>query len=260
LRLRQIKSWLAHRQAHYIVTVSDHAKAGILRHFHHPPERVWVVGEAPASVFQPRVIELRSPSVLSRIGLDRSNRFIICLGGLNPHKNLDIVVTALAELRQDEQFADLQLVLVGPAEDDLFTPGAADLRRQVTEMNLESVIHFTGYLPDEDVVDLLNTATVFAMPSLDEGFGLGAVEAAACGLPVIATRNSPLPRLLEGGGLFVDPTKPHEILEALRDLLINEAHRQKMGQVALTKARSLTWQRAAQQFNDLLTTIESTRP
>ena len=259
LRLWQIKSWLAHQQAHYIVTVSDHARAGILRHFHHPANRVWIVGEAPAVIFQPMTDENALLVVLNRFDLTRSTRFVICLGGLNPHKNLGILISAIAELRKEPQFADLQLVLVGPAENDLFTPGTADLRRLVADLNLESVIRFTGYLPDEDVACLLNAATVFAMPSFDEGFGLGAVEAAACGLPVVATCNSPLPRLLEGAGIFIDPQQPHQLLSAVRNILSDETGRKLMGQIALTRARALTWQKAAQQFNALLTEVEFTR-
>jgi glycosyltransferase involved in cell wall biosynthesis len=62
---------------------------------------------------------------------------------------------------------------------------------------LESRIRwiFTGYLSDDDVAVLLNLATVLVLPSLMEGYGLPAVEAAACGCPVIATKESPLPGL-----------------------------------------------------------------
>ena len=256
LLLWQLKGWLAHRQARYIVTVSDYAKAGILRHFQHRPDRVWVVGEAPDPAFRPIEDEQAVSTVLNRYGLDRSTRFVVCLGGLNPHKNLGALFRAVAELRREPQFANVEIVLVGPAESDTFTPGAADARRTVAELGLTGVVHFLGYLPDEDVACLLNAACVLAMPSFDEGFGLGAVEAAACGTPVIATDNSPLPSLLDGGGWFIDPRQPQQLIEALKDALSNETARKKMGRAARARARALTWRRSAAQFNALLDSLE----
>lgn len=256
LWLWQIKSWLAHRQAHSIVTVSDYAKAGILQYFHHPANRVWVVGEAADPVFRPIGDEQAIALVLNRYGLGHSSRFIICLGGLNPHKNLSVLFCSVAEIRRESQFSDLEIVLVGPAEGDTFTPGTDEARRTVEELGLAGVVHFTGYLPDEEVACLLNAARVLAMPSFDEGFGLGAVEAAACGTPVVATRNSPLPNLLDGGGWFVDPHQPRQVTQALKEALSDEPDRRQRGQRALAQAQRLTWQRAADQFNEMLDSLE----
>ncbi len=255
--LWQLKAWLAHRQAGYIVTVSEHAKHGILRHFHHRPNRTWVVGEAADPIFQPIGDEQFLSTILERFGLQRSTPFVICLGGLNPHKNLEIVLKAVAQLRCEPEFSNLEIVLVGPAESDTFTPGAADARQLVAELNLGGAVHFTGYLPDADVAGLLNAARVLAMPSFDEGFGLGAVEAAACGTPVIATCSSPLPDWLAGGGWFIDPHQPQQLGDALREVLTDEAGRRNRGRVALAQAQRLTWQRAAGQFADLLDFIEA---
>jgi glycosyltransferase involved in cell wall biosynthesis len=95
------------------------------------------------------------------------------------------------------------------------------------------------------------------MPSFDEGFGLGAVEAAACGTPVIATANSPLPQLLAGGGYFIDPRRPDELNAALRRLLRDDDHRRNLGRIAQEQASKLTWERAAGQFCELLDGIEA---
>jgi glycosyltransferase involved in cell wall biosynthesis len=253
------KSWAARRQADYIVTVSDHAKKGIARQFKWPSDKIWIVGEAPDPVFRPIVEREAAEHILAQQGLDTTTRYIMCLGGLNPHKNLQMLLEVLADIRHDSQYADVHLVLVGPTEEDTFTPGAASARELVAQLGLTGAVHFTGFLPDEHVVHLLNRSVALVMPSLDEGYGLGAVEAAACGRPVIATCNSPLPHLLEGGGLFIDPRRADDLRAALVMMLTDEPGRETMARTALARARALTWQRAAQQFLELLDVIERGR-
>ncbi|MBW8011262.1 MAG: glycosyltransferase family 4 protein [Chloroflexi bacterium] len=254
--LWNFKSWLARRQADYIVAVSEYSKAGIQRRFGWQPELIWVVGEAPAAVFKPIDDREGIAHSLAMHGLDPDARYIIALGGLNPHKNLGMLFSVFAELKKDIRFAELRLVLVGPAESDIFTPGIGDARENVSKLNLQSSVHFTDFIPDSEVVNLLNAAQVLVMPSLAEGFGLGAVEAAACGTPVIATNNSPLPQLLVGGGLFIDPFKSQELLAALVELLDDDNRRNQMGKAALARAQKLTWQKAALEFFSLLNKIE----
>lgn len=247
--LWQVKGQMARAQASRIIAVSDHARAGVIRRYRVPPERVSVVGEAPDSDFRPLTDRGTINTVLVRWNLQDA-RFFMCLGGLNPHKNISMLVDVFDDLRRT--FPDVHLVLVGPAEDDIFTPGVLPLRDQIRAGGLDTHVHLTGYLPQEDVVCLLNAAAALVMPSLNEGFGLGAVEAAACGTPVIATTSSPLPSLLEGGGWFIDPAAPTELAEALRQCLTDEPSRRERGRVALERARWLTWERAVDQFREVL--------
>lgn len=248
--LWRLKGWLGRQQARMILTVSEYAKEGIVDWFGWRGDRVWVVGEAPAGCFQPLTDPNIITSTLTKHNLTHHTQYLMCLGGLNPHKNLPLFLQVFAELRDD--FADLHLVLVGPAESDTFTPGAANLRRVAKQLGLTDVVHFTDFIPDEEVVHLLNGAYLLVMPSLEEGYGLGAVEAAACGTPVVATQNSPLPQLLAGGGLFVDPTRPAALHQAITQLLNHPAQRDAMAAIALQRAQTLTWEKAAQQLLELI--------
>ncbi|WP_218081777.1 glycosyltransferase family 4 protein [Anthocerotibacter panamensis] len=253
-RLWALKGWLARQQANYVLTVSDHARNGILRRFHPHSERIWVVDEAPDPVFRP--LKNLDGALLQRYGIRPGERFLIYLGGINPHKNLTMLVQALADL--GSEYADVRLLLVGDRADG-FTPGLDALLSKITALDLTHRVHFTGFVPDPEVVHLLNAAQVLVLPSVAEGFGLPAVEAAACATPVIATRNSPLPDLLAGGGRFIDPTQPEALTHALREILADPHLREQLGQGAHARASQLSWARTARQMTALLDAIAQER-
>lgn len=256
--LWKTKSWCARRQADYLLTVSEHARRGLLRHFRHPEDRVWVVGESADDVFQPLGEQPLDRALLRRLDISPVGRHLIYLGGFNPHKNLETLLTALARARAGVA-GDLRLILVGEVAQESFTPGLEALRRRISELRLESAVRFTGYLVDEEVRQLLAFSRALVLPSLAEGFGLPAVEAAACGIPVIATSNSPLPELLEGGGLFCDPADPEALEDAIRRIATDDELHGRLAQGALRRARALSWSRSARQFGELLDAIGEER-
>jgi glycosyltransferase involved in cell wall biosynthesis len=255
-RLWALKGWLAHRQANYIMTVSEHAKTGIVRHFGHNRDRVFVIDEAPDPVFRRLPIDQVDRSILSRFGLDIDSRFFSYLGGINPHKNLPMLVQCLAEVRRKPGMEDVRLIVVGDLKDG-FTPGVSELKNRITELQQDEAVIFTGFVNDDEVVHLLNVAQALVLPSMAEGFGLPAVEGAACGVPIIATRNSPLPDLLKDGGIFIDPNAPAELTNALSIMLSDPARRNEMARVATAKAQQLTWRRSAEQMDSMLNMVAS---
>ena len=97
----------------------------------------------------------------------------------------------------------------------------------------------------DDLAHLHSGALALLLVSEAEGFGLPAVEAAACGCPVIATVESPLPELLEGGGIFVRPRDGTALDSALEVVACDEARRRALADGALERASALSWKRAA---------------
>ena len=241
-RLWTWKSRLARRRADYVVTVSGYAARGIRERLGWPGERLWVVEEAPDPVFRPLAPRERRGEILRERGVDPRAPFVLYVGGMNPHKNLVRLVEALAAVRSEG--AELELVLAGDVEEDPFTPGAGPLRARIAELGLADAVTFTGRLDDRVLVHFLNAALAVVLPSRAEGFGLPAVEGAACGTPALATRNSPLPEILDGGGVFFDPLDGRAIGDALRAVL-DPAERDRMGRAALHAASRLDWTRSA---------------
>lgn len=249
------KAALGRMQADALITVSEYSREGILKRFRVDPQRVFVVGEAADPVFRRLDHPAFGPKLRSA-GLDGTRRMAVYLGGFSPHKNLEALLTAFARIAARSEFADVMLVMVGDTHDDAFFTYFGTIAEQVKTLGLAGRVVFTGYLEDEDVVTLLNLASVLVLPSLMEGFGLPAVEAAACGCPVIATKASPLEKLLPGAGIFIDPTEA-EIARALEALLGSEEMRLRMREGGMAAARRLTWENAAGQMLDVIRKVSA---
>ncbi len=256
-----LKTQLAVRQATRVLTVSEHARAGVQKHFRLTPNKICVTHEAPAVAFHPIEDRQRIAATLARFGLAPAARFVVYFGGITPHKNLSLLVRVFADLIRDARFADVLLVLAGDYSRDVYFSAYPALRAQVDATCKASVI-FTGGVSDDEAAQLLNAALVCVLPSLDEGFGLPGIEAAACGTPLIATRESALPEWLgdpstrallpagqassgEAACLFIDPTQPDELRAALARVLLDANLRETMRARGLERARQLTWHSAA---------------
>ncbi len=255
----KIKTALGRMQADALITVSDYSREGILKRFHLDPGRVFVVGEAADPVFRKLEAPLPGPK-LAGAGITAevcaSRRIAVYLGGFSPHKNLEALVSAFARLAGRPEFDDVLLVMAGDTSGDAFHTYFGTIAAQVAALGLGDRVIFTGYLDDEDLAVLLNLAAVLALPSLMEGYGLPAVEAAACGCPVIATNASPLPGLLGAAGIFIDPSED-AIARALGEILSSEDLRRRMGASGLQAAQRLTWEESARQMMAVIRKVAS---
>ena len=251
------KVGLARWQADAIATVSDFSRQAILKQFRIAPERIFVVSEASDPIF--RRLDHPSPNPrLKSLGIPVQGPSVVYVGGFAPHKNLEALVAVFAKLAGQKEFADVTLVMVGKYEKEAFHSYFGTIRDQVAFLGMASRVIFTGYLSDEELTILLNLSTVLVLPSLMEGFGLPAMEAAACGCPVIATSASPLPSLLGEAGIYIDPTKPEELETALIHVLESESLRHRMREAGLRAARMLTWDAAAHQMMALMQKVMGT--
>ena len=150
----------------------------------------------------------------------------------------------LAELEQAVLLATLRLDGVGYG---------LSIRDEIARCGTSDHVRWAGYVPDDELRHLLSGSLALILPSESEGFGLPAVEAAACGVPVIATTESPLPQLLEGGGIFVSPGDETTLGAAMARLSTDEAYRRALATGALARARALSWTSSARAALDALT-------
>ncbi len=245
------KSALGRWQADAIATVSNFSRDEIVRHFGLAEERVFVVGEASDPIFR-RLDHPRPTPYLRLLGIDETARMVLYVGGFGPHKNLEALVAVFSRIAAKEELSDVRLVMVGEHDREVFHSYFGTIKQQVEELGVGNRVIFTGYLPDDELLVLLNLGTVLVLPSLMEGFGLPAVEAAACGCPVIATTASPLPQLLGEGGIYFEPTNLTGFRDALTSVLASSGLRGHMRDAGLAAAQGLTWDAAARQLLNLI--------
>jgi glycosyltransferase involved in cell wall biosynthesis len=255
----KLKQNLAIRQANLIVTVSEYSKRQIIEYYNIPESHVRVITEGPSSTFRVIAKDDEMIRVCRHYQLDCGQRFILYVGGFSPHKNLHALVDVFHQLTIDPTYSDIKLVLVGDYEKDPFYSDYESLKSLTEQLGLTQKVIFTGFVEDSDLAYLYNAATLLVFPSLEEGFGLPAIEAMACGTPVISSNRASLPEILGDAGLFFDPYRPQTMLSVLKRVLNNDTLRNEMGDRGFMRSRQFTWETAARKTLSVFTELSKTR-
>lgn len=179
-----------------------------------------------------------------RLGVPPRARLLLFVGRIQPLKAPDVLVRATAELLREKPHRrdDLVVAVVGgPSGTGLEWPDR--LRALTREAGLEDVVRFHPPVPRVVLADWYRAADLVAVPSYNESFGLVAVEAQACGTPVVAARVGGLATVVRDGttGLLVDGHDPMRWARALGDLLDDDARRGRMRVAAVRQVAGLGW-------------------
>jgi len=171
---------------------------------------------------------------------------ILFVGRLEPLKGLDVLFRAVAAL---ENLGNVTLNVVGGDEN---SKEKSRLQSLASRMKLTQTVRFIGSVSQEDLPLHYNAADVCVLPSHYESFGLAALEAAACGRPVVASEVGGLPSIVRNGstGFLVEPKHSDSMAERLCELLGDDMLRSRMGSAARTHAETLGWDRSADALLD----------
>ena len=241
-------TWLAGLyagRAAAIITDSEHAKRTIVSRLRIGAQRITVIPLSVAPEFRPVPF---SEDVGRRYGVCQP--YILSVGNFLPHKNLARLVQAFAGLDGAVR-RNCSLVLAG---DD--AGRRSTMLAEARRIGIEKQVVLTGAVADADLPALYAGCEVFIMPSLDEGFGLPALEAMACGVPVITSDRASLPEVVGDAALLVDPSRVDAIGAALASVLSDRALRDDLRRRSLVRADTFRGDRAAQRVLALVRAVE----
>ncbi len=217
-RLQQKADELGLRALHKasaIIAISEYTKAALVEHLDLPAEKIHVVHRSVnLERFRPQEVE---DSFWVRHGLDRNCRYVMHLSSEEPRKNVPTLIRAFAQVVRE--WPEARLLKIGRSQ---YPGNRRRLIELVRELGIEDKVTFIDYVSDEDLPRFYNIAEVFVLPSLYEGFGLPALEAMACGCPVICSDRPPLSNEIVGqAGWLIDPLNDVGISKAVGFALEN---------------------------------------
>jgi glycosyltransferase involved in cell wall biosynthesis len=219
------------RRAHCVVAISDYVRGQILEHLHLPADKVRRIYNgvtAQTGTAGESTTAIRAP-------------YILCVGSLQPHKNLPRLIRAYQQLRAE--LPEMELWVVGRPQ-----PRFSE-QPELTDLLKSPGVKLLGYLSETDLMAAYRYAQVFCYPSLEEGFGLPLLEAMQQGTLVVASNVSCLPEIAGPAAELVDPFSEAAIAKGLRNALsLSEAERHKRLAQGRTWADRFPWQNAASEY------------
>ncbi len=213
------------RRADGVVVISEYTKQIVTERLRVDPARV-AVCHPGAPDWEPR------PEPAQRGP-------ILFVGTIEPRKNVPGLLRAYERLIERMPDAP-DLVIAGKAADDPAVARLLDRPR----------VRVTGYVTDGERRQLYREASVLALPSFDEGFGMTAVEAMTVGVPVVAARRGALPEVVGDAGLLVDPDDHAAMSDAIHQVLSDAATRQRMTAAGIERATRFSWRASASRLRD----------
>jgi len=222
------------RCADAVIVPSQATRRDVVRTFRLTDERaarISVVPEAADPRFRPSP---RPPDA----------RAILFVGRRDPYKNLPLLIEAFARLRPE--FPDARLRVIGPSD-----PRYPEAENRAAALGVAEFIEWIGYADFERLVEAYQSASVFAMPSRYEGFGLPALEAMACGAPVVCSDAASLPEVVGDAAVRVPPDDVAALASALRRVLADPAFASVLRARGLDRAAAFSWRRAAEATLDV---------
>ena len=227
------------RRAARILALSEHGRNDIIVTYGVEPARVSVTPLAAPRHFAPVNDTIELKRVREHYGI--REEYILCVGSIQPRKNLPRLIAAYASLRSLRPEAKLpQLVLVGK-QVWLYN----ETLRAVAEHGVTDDIRFTGYVPEADLPFLYSGARCFVYPSYFEGFGLPVLEAMQCGTPVIAGNRTSLPEVVGDAGLLVDPFDETALALAIARVIEDSNLAEELRVKGLERAKQFSWHETA---------------
>jgi len=226
------------KRAKKIITISNHTKENLVKYFNVDAKKIEVIYLGVDSRFA--VIE----DEVAMADFKKKNKiikpFIFYVGVWRDHKNIENLVRAFDLLKKDFKL-DYQLVLGGKPDSRY-----PEIMKAIENSQFRSDIILPGFISDADLPLFYNAANLFVLPSFCEGFGLVALESLACGTPVVGSKTTSLPEILEDAAIYFDPNDPADIAKAINRLLADRDLYNDFKNRGLKQAQKYSWRECAE--------------
>jgi glycosyltransferase involved in cell wall biosynthesis len=243
--LWQIKTRLAKRQTTRAMTISQSSAADLENILHIPKTKIDVVTEGANDIYRLIDDPQLSRTAREKYKIPQDADVLMTLGGMNAHKNILGALKAMPAIIA--KLPKVHLLVIGDISGKGFWDNVPELMEFVSNNPpLPEHVHFTGYVGDEDVVRLLSGTAALIFPSLWEGFGLPAVEAMSCGVPVLSSDRGSLPEVIGDAGLFYDPLNTAAISDTVIRFFQEPGLRENLAEASSRRAKEFSWARGAE--------------
>jgi len=227
----------------HIITISNAAKADIVKYLALPEESITTTYLAADEAYHPRMGAERDAAV--RAKYDLPDQFVLYMGGFDIRKQVNELLLAYTYVGQAEG-DNIPLVIAG-REPQWGTPMFPDLRKYADELKITDYIRWIGFVDEADKPSLYRLADVFVYPSMYEGFGLPVLEAMASGTPVVANDVSSIPEVTGDAAFLVGEGNARAMGGAIIALLLQQPFRESMINQGLARATNFSWRKTAKE-------------
>ncbi len=245
----------AARGASLILTDSDASRSDIVQHLRIPEGRVRTIYLAADSEFSDHADLIEAERAALRQSYGLPEEYVLYLGGFDARKNIETLLQ-IYTWAQDILGESYPLVIAGnlpERHDALFQ----DPRLIAQQIEVEKVVRLIGRVSEEDKVALYQQARTFLYPTLYEGFGLPALEALSCGVPVIGSNASSVPEIVGDAGILVDPRDARAMAGALIAVCTEDALHDELSERALKQAEKFSWEKCARETAEAYESVMS---
>lgn len=228
------------RSADAVIAVSESTKNDLIDYYGVSEKKITVIHSGIGEQFS---VMSRNDTNLVRVQekYHLPYKFILSLSTFEPRKNLPALISAFDALMALDHPAlnKYMLVIAG-------TRGwkYRETFQAIKDSPYRKNILLTGFIADEDKSALYNLSSLFIYPSFYEGFGFPPLEAMACGVPVIASHSSSLPEIVGSAGILVDPYRPDELFQAMKQVLLDPELSETLRKQSELRARDFQWKKS----------------
>lgn len=232
-------------QATWVMADSEETKKELVEKLGISGGKIKVVYLGIEEKFQP-LKEREVTLVREKYNLPKGD-ILLHVGNNLPYKNIERILSSLKMLQEKKK--DFTFLKIGPD----FTP---EQKAIIEDSGLSEKIIRLNNVTEEDLIGLYNLARMLIYPSLFEGFGFPVLEAMACGLPVIVSKEGSLEEIAGEAGIYVDSGKVENITQAIEELLENASQREKHSEKGLQQAKKFNWKKTAEQVLEVYRSIK----